>query len=398
MKKAIFTLAVLVMAFGNVGFAQQRKVDLRSDATKNVLKHYGVRDETTVVPQEARWQDTYGTNYRTDYFYDEYDFYLTEEVSQTNDGEGWYNTSRIQYEYGFSGNVIEMLGQEWDVNDWVDIVMASFTYEGDLISEAIYQVNLGSGWENYMKEVYDYNGDQSTVLYYEWNGTTWSTLELYTYTYGNGTIELVIQYMQGGAWQNDERQLITLNFDEKVEEVVVQKWNGSSWDNYERTTYVYEDGVFTSKDINVWTAEDWESQYHFVYDYDGNGNAILGECSYFDGENWGPDDNDIEMAYGYSANSNDYYGWRVEVEYVDLTGVNENSQAGSFLVYPVPAQDEIYIEAEGFQKAEIYSLTGQKLVESLRDKMNVSTLSSGIYVMKVYDREGGCVTQRFVVK
>jgi hypothetical protein len=43
MKKGLFTLAILVMAFGNVGFAQH-KVNLKSDATANVLKHYGVRD------------------------------------------------------------------------------------------------------------------------------------------------------------------------------------------------------------------------------------------------------------------------------------------------------------------------------------------------------------------
>ena len=45
MKKTIFTLAVLVMAFGNVGFAQ-RNANLKSNVTANVLKHYGVRDET----------------------------------------------------------------------------------------------------------------------------------------------------------------------------------------------------------------------------------------------------------------------------------------------------------------------------------------------------------------
>ena len=49
MKKGLFTLAILVMAFGNVGFAQH-KVNLKSDATSNVLKHYGVRDATTLVP------------------------------------------------------------------------------------------------------------------------------------------------------------------------------------------------------------------------------------------------------------------------------------------------------------------------------------------------------------
>ena len=397
MKKGLFILAVLVMAFGNVGLAQRNTL-LKSNATARMLQHYGVRDESTIVPQTALWRDTYDTQYRTDYIYDEYEYYLFEEVSQENDGDGWYNSSRIQYEHGFAGEVIEMLGQEWDGSDWVDVVMADFSYEDDLLSEVIYQVNLGSGWENFMKEVYSYNGDESTVLYWEWNGTTWSSSELYTYTYGNGTIELVIQYMQGGAWQYDERQLLTLNFDEKVEEIIVQQWNGTSWDNFERTTYNYEDDVFTSKDIEVWTGSDWGSQYHFTYDYDGDGNAILGECSYFDGENWGPENNDIEMAYGYSASSNEYYGWRVEVEYVNLTGLNESSQAVCLTLFPVPAESEITIQAEGFQKAEIYSLTGQMLMESQHNKIDVSTLSSGLYVIKVFDLEGGCATQRFVVK
>jgi hypothetical protein len=398
MKKVIITLAVLVMAFGNVGFAQ-REAHLKSDATANMLKYFGVRTETSVVPQQAWWEDTYGTNYRTTYFYDEDELYLAEEVSEMDDGDGWYNTSRLQYEYGFSGNVIEMLYQEWDGADWVDAARGSFEYDGDLLSEVIYQVDYGTGWVNYMKEVYNYNGDESTILYWEWNGTTWSSSELYTYTYGPGSIELIIQYMQGGAWQYDQRQLITLNFEEKIEEVILQEWTGASWENYERTTYNYEGGVYPSKDIDLWSESEWYTDYRFIYEYDSDGNAKHGECYYYGGGDEGePADNDIEMAYDYSAESNEYFGWRAEVSYIDLTGVNEGAQAASFLVYPVPAQGEIFIEADNFAKAEIYSLTGQKLMESLRDRMNVSNLSSGLYVMKVYDREGGCATQRFVVK
>ena len=71
MKKALFTLAIFVMAFGNVGLAQ-RNVNLKSDATATVLKHYGVRNESMIVPQTAFWRDTYGTQYSAIYTYDEY--------------------------------------------------------------------------------------------------------------------------------------------------------------------------------------------------------------------------------------------------------------------------------------------------------------------------------------
>ena len=103
------------------------------------------------------------------------------------------------------------------------------------------------------------------------------------------------------------------------------------------------------------------------------------------------------MAYGYNAATKTFYCNEVDMTYIDLTGVDENNQA-NFKVYPVPAENEILIQAEDFQKAEIYSVTGQRLMESLRDRMNVSTLSSGLYIMKVYDHEGGCATQRFMVK
>jgi hypothetical protein len=249
-----------------------------------------------------------------------------------------------------------------------------------------------------MKEVYNYNGDVTTVLYWDWNGTNWTSDELYTYTRTDNTIELVMQYMQGGAWQNDEKEIITLNFDERVTEILNQDWVGSSWVNDELTTYNYEGDVFPTKTVKEWNGSEWENDLKFEYTYDGNGNAVSGLCLEFGGYDWVLDDGDIEMVFGNGEKSNEYYGSSVEVVYVDLTSVDENVSAASFKVYPVPAENEIQIQAEGFQKAEIYSVTGQKLMESLQNNMNVSLLSSGLYIIKVYDLEGNFDTQRFVVK
>ena len=110
------------------------------------------------------------------------------------------------------------------------------------------------------------------------------------------------------------------------------------------------------------------------------------------------EDGDIEMVFSNGEKSNEYYGFWVDVVYVDPTSVGENVSAASFKVYPVPAENEIQLQAEGFQKAEIYSVTGQKLMESTREKMNVSSLSQGVYLLKVYDQSGKAETQRIVVK
>ena len=84
--------------------------------------------------------------------------------------------------------------------------------------------------------------------------------------------------------------------------------------------------------------------------------------------------------------------------YIDITGVNENAQVVNFTVYPTPAENDIQIQAEGFQKAEIFTLTGQMMLESVQNTINVSGLASGIYLLKVYDQTGNSATQKLVVK
>lgn len=398
MKKGLFTLLILVMAFGNVSFAQ-RKANLKLNATQHVLKHYGVRDENTVVPETAIWETTNGEQYRTVYTYDEYDYYLIEEHTKIDEGEGWKDYYMITYEYDFNGNVLEAVAMSaYETGEMENEARASYSYDGELLSEVIYQEWEDGDWVNETKEVHNYNGDVSTVLYWDWNGTNWSSDELYTYTRSGNTIELLMQYMQGGAWQNEEKQIFTLNFDEKVTEILDQDWAGTTWVNDELTTYNYEGDVFPTKTVKDWDGSAWVDDLKFEYTYDGNGNAVSGLCLGFGSEGWVSDDGDIEMVFSNGEKSNEYDGYWVEVVYVDLTSVNENVSAASFKVYPVPAENEIQIQAEGFQKAEIYSVTGQKLMESLQDRINVGELSSGLYIIKVYDLEGNCDTQRFVVK
>lgn len=396
MKKTILTLAVLVMAFGNVGLAQQR-INLKSIEKAAMLKHYGLRDRNDMVPQTATWQDTYGDKYRVQYEYDENEFYLNTEMYEVFWDGVWQEYEMISYEYDFNGNVLEMLVSDFDGEEWWDMGKATFEYEDDLVSEVIVQYWEDGEWVNEEKAVYNYNGDNWTILYWTWNGTTWSSNELYTYNKSAESIELLIQYMQGGAWQNDEQQFFTLDFDEHVTSILVQDWENNAWVNDSRTTYDFANGVFDSKIEESWDGSDWEitTKYGYIYD---NGNAINGFCMVPDGDDFVPGDGDIEMAYGYSADSKSFYGYEVNVTYIDPTGIGENGTKVSFQVYPVPAENEIQIQAEGFQKAEIFTLTGQMLMESEQSNVNVSGLAAGVYLLKVYDQSGNSAMQKLVVK
>ena len=97
MKKSLFTMAVLVMAFGNVGLAQ-RNTDLKSKITERIFKQYGLVRESYIVPQQANYNVLEGAQYRTTYYYDEWDYTLTEEITETY-LDYWKNESRITYDY-----------------------------------------------------------------------------------------------------------------------------------------------------------------------------------------------------------------------------------------------------------------------------------------------------------
>ena len=396
MKKAIFTLVILAMAFGNVGFAQ-KSTKLKSPKLKTVMEHYGLRDRDDLMPEKAVWSTVDGTTFRVTYNYDENEYYLNEELYEMKDGEQWITYGSVTYEYDFSGNVIEACESSWDGNDWQYEALATYTYNGLVISEIVYQYWEDDDWVNDIKEVYNFMGNVVTILVWEWNGNTWSSSELYTYTRSGNTIELLKQYMQGGAWQNDEKAVYTLDFDENVVEVLEQDWN-NAWVNDELTTYVYEEGVFTSKYIQDWSGSAWEDELSFTYTYDADGNAVHGECYAFGGYDWGPADGEIEMAYGYNTNSALFYGCVVDMSYFDVTALKENNQTVSFRVYPNPVEGELRIQTESFGKAEIYSITGQKLMESVVDTFSVSALPMGVYLLKVYDLEGHGEMQRIVVK
>lgn len=394
MKKALFTMAILVMAFANVGLAQS-VAKLKNHELKTVVRHYGLRGEGD-LPETAIWTTVDGYQQKRIYMYDEYDYYLTEVLEQNLLDGNWVNREQVTYEYDFDGRVLECYDYAWNGDDWEAIAWASYSYEEDKM-EIVYQYWDEGAWVNLLKEVYNYNDNVTTVLIWIWNGNNWSSDELHTYTFGDTSIEVLMQYMQGGAWQNEEKDTYTLDFDGHVEEILVQGWVGTNWVNDTRTTYNLEGGVFASKFIADWNGSGWDNAYMFRYIYE-DGNATRGECYQMSGGEWCPADEEIEMAYGYSTNSVYFDGKEVDMVYVDVTGLKEDSQIACIKVYPVPAENEIFIQAEDFQKAEIYSVTGQKLMESQLENMNVGTLPSGVYLLKVYDRSGNAATQKLMVK
>lgn len=79
-----------------------------------------------------------------------------------------------------------------------------------------------------------------------------------------------------------------------------------------------------------------------------------------------------------------------------LTSESHNS-ALKFSMYPNPANDWVTLETEEEIKLiEVYSLQGQTVLSSTEKQLNISSLSSGIYVIKIEDVEGKISIQKLI--
>ena len=401
MKKVFLTLAVFVMAFGNADLFAQRSERLAMIQKQVKEQLRGSRDDSWYAPETATFTEINGnstTTFRSTYTYDEYDYYLIEKLVEIQEGNSWRNAELVTYEYDFSGNPMEVLTQEWENGAWENDSFVSYTYDNnDLLSEVIIQEWENGDWENVQKMVYNYSDENYTILISDWNGV-WHSNELYTITFDfSGNYEILVQYMQGGAWQNDEKQTFTVNANYQLDNVLDQDWVNNAWQNNELKSYQYDGELVSAISIQEWMNGAWADEAKVNYTYQ-NGNATYAIYQEWNGSQWVNANGEIEMFYAENAESEIFEDANeVNVQYVDLTSVTEN-QVKVFSVFPNPASESIVISGEGFQKAEIYNTVGQKVMETTMNIINVSDLQSGIYMLKVYDANGNAEAQSFVVK
>ena len=396
MKKLIFTLAIAMMVLGSGNVFAQRS-DRMAKAKAIAQQRFQKDGDGLYEPVSANYADGVD-NYLVTYSYDEYDYYLLEELTQRKNGGSWENYELITYEYDWMGNPSVVLVQEWENGAWVNEEIQNCTYNNDgTLDEIIVQEWENGAWVNEEKVNYTFTDDVTRILTSEWSGV-WNAEDLITITYSMDGYEMVEQYMQQGAWQNEARMLVSYNDDFNIAVEIVQEWEDNSWVNVMRMNYNYEGLVYTSVMYDLWTG-DWGEFAKTEYAYDNNGNAKEGVAYVMiNGEWMGGFATDITMPYAYNEKSKVFIASEVTMDYADITlSTNEMLQNTAFNLYPNPANGMISVNGEGFEKAEIYNIAGQKVMESSNAQIDVKALQAGIYMVKVFGN-GSSEMLRVVVK
>lgn len=80
---------------------------------------------------------------------------------------------------------------------------------------------------------------------------------------------------------------------------------------------------------------------------------------------------------------------------------NESFEKSGFTIFPNPANDQITISAiNSFAKVILYNVLGKKVLESSNNSniLDVSSLNSGIYLVKIQDNKNNVSNQKLIIK
>lgn len=361
MRKLIFTFVIAMMTFGSSNaFAQNNNgmADVKTFAQQRNQQ----AGRSVYEPVTANYL-VFEKEYRSNYSYDENDFRLREEIAQFKDASGWVNQQSDTYEYDETGRISSTLIQVWENNAWVNSSKLDYVYDEDVT-----HVTDSSWVDGELKARYNY-----TVI---------DTPENY---------ELLQQEIQeDGTLKNVGKQIISYNADHYIVSIIYQIWieDANAWQNGTMQSYIYEGSLCKTVYYSDWEDDDWaEPTGKFEFACDDHGNTTQAISYLLDDGQWyeGGLCADVTIPYANNEKNILFIASRVDIVYTDISlSTNELTQNNVFSIYPNPASGVICVNGEGFEKAEIYNVAGQKVMESSDARIDVKDLQAAVYMVKIF--------------
>lgn len=103
-----------------------------------------------------------------------------------------------------------------------------------------------------------------------------------------------------------------------------------------------------------------------------------------------------------SGNVEEYVCWVDDITFPGNTmilGVESVEDDSNMEVYPNPANDIIYVKGDIIQYVEIYNTVGSRVISKNvidSESINIADLTSGIYFVRIVDKQGNTTTTKIV--
>jgi hypothetical protein len=423
--------------WGNQAYTRT-KYTYDSDGRTASYKYYWWRSITN------QWVDRYEISYvynangnLTDWIYNEYDTITNAWVPNEHDilvynfanrliSETWNYYNKVNdswfigelWKYDETGGLIEHYYKSWDYYNYIIENGYRYTYDlndMDMPTETVGQDwdTISDNWINTSQVISEYTNDTILDLetINEWAGSYWALNGQNTYSYTNDLLTGInYQYWDEGSmtWLNSGRDYYSYNANSLLAEYLYQYWDGASWVNYYKYLYSYDENGNRTSLVNMrWYNDTWTKYSERTYTYNANGDETdytyisydytTGLINYGYNYTYSYDFNNLNTRYIYRYWDTDINAWRnssLTNYYYSLhnsSGLNEPG-ADFANVYPNPASNELHVS--NLHPNYIISvcdvagniLISKKALSSI-EKIDISNLSRGIYLLKIFDNK-----------
>jgi hypothetical protein len=343
-----------------------------------------------------------------DYFLDRYS--SNDHVDQV---QFYYNADNLLESY----HCISNMGGE--IDDLIDSLQ--YDERGNVIRIDFYQF-YNNEWiyPSYITYTYDDNNHRLTRTNYNDWGTGFELQGVYTYSYDGDLLtgyEMTLggMLLMRGTYTYDGNGHCTQCLEEYND-----AWGGTGWSNSALTTYTYDEAGNCINETSSSWSNGWVPDSSTDRIFDANGNCLQREKHsnglIVDRVRYTYDEtctiNQVLMPYHPEPNytwdafanrplscawetANDggqlIYVCDYIFEYGTYEGISQNETPvmDIMAIYPNPTQGEMTIKLEGLRQYEIIDMNGQTVMQGhangKQHTIDVSTLSSGIYLVKAYN-------------
>jgi len=214
---------------------------------------------------------------------------ITSKIHKSFDIENnkWKNKYKELYKYNDNNKLDTMFFQIWGfLKDWEKYRTETYIYN-DLFQPKIKLVQKnkygGNLLENEEKQLFEYDnrGNLVELLVQKWEDNEWQPKRKYSYVYNqdNKKVKTTYQKYEINTWVYSTRYFYKYNNNKDITEVISEIWSATenNWVNFHLTKYEYDDDnnriLYFQKNWNTETNQ-WIKNNKYVYflsPYDPNG-------------------------------------------------------------------------------------------------------------------------------
>ncbi|OBX26429.1 putative secreted protein (Por secretion system target) [Gelidibacter algens] len=325
------------------------------------------------------------------------------------DTSSWILSSKEEYTYDSNGNLTEDVYSNWNssTNQWTYNYRNVTIYTNNKLTGQISYEWLNGAWTPDYKSDFMYVANNiDTFNSYDWIGGQWIFNERGAVTYNSGKIsEVITEELINNIWTLSDKTMYIRNATTgKIEEVIYQAWDGTKWKNEDKSNYTIDSKGITSE---IFSESDdginWDPSYKNEYTYDSSKlmsnyfNPFNRDAYFYDlGIEDFPHINKVltnlfsiyDSTVWLTAAKTTYY-------YSDSTmNLKDLSDSNFITVYPNPVKNILNITLSEYTEANtsLYDVTGrlvlQQKLQALNTSLNIETLNSGMYLLKVFTDQG----------